>query len=130
MSRSGFIARSSPRAYARGMLRLLACLAAALALFLAPFAMTGAGGMAIAHAAPAQAGRADGHCGGGRPASGEREADLNLGCAGACAALAPACATAAFPPMFAAMGDPKVPERLLTGAFVEAETPPPRSSAI
>jgi len=108
------------------MLRLLSCLAAALALFFSPIAMSGGGGMAMAHGAPAQAAQMDGHCGGGHDAPGETRPDAKIGCASACAALEPTGAPAAADFTPAPQPLAQAAHQVLIGVHPEGETPPPR----
>ena len=121
-----FIARTRGSGYlGRTMLRLFACLFAAMALFFSPIVMAG-GGMAAAHVPTTASAMPDGHCSGSEAPADDPQRDISEGCAGSCAAFEPA-----FPRIpeeaAAKRAAPPLPtHQLLVGIHPEGETPPPR----
>jgi hypothetical protein len=107
-------------------IRILSSLLVALALAIAPTAMTGGWLPGAAKAAVVAADHGDGHCRDSAPAE-DRKAPVHMSCASSCAAVAPAapgmCDPAILPPPppLAAMSAP------LEGLAPERETPPPRT---
>lgn len=109
----------------RQMPRLFSSLLLFLALLLSPLAMVSGGG--FAHAAVQEAASSGSHCSGESSAPRhDRAADMEIGCAMACAAV-----PAAQP----RIGDQVLPKplapvlighQLLSGIQPEGETPPPR----
>lgn len=120
-----FIATAQAEAYLdRTMLRLFACLLAALALFFSPIVM--AGGAAAAHVPSTASAMPDGHCSGSQAPADDQRADISGGCASSCAAFQPA-----FPRISKEAADsravPPLPtHQSLAGIHPEGETPPPR----
>lgn len=114
------------------MLRPIALLLAAIALFLSPIMMTG--GMAAASpmsSAPLAAGHAamamNGHCDGMRPVKGSGKDSMKIDCAAACSVLH---ATAPFLAQVPAIA-PSAPSlrriARLDGIDIGRELPPPRT---
>jgi hypothetical protein len=132
MLRSGrastlFIAPTLGRAYlGRTMLRIFACLAAALALFFSPIVMSGGAGMAAAHAPGAASAMVEGHCSGNEAPADDQQQDFSGGCASSCAAVAPAPSRLGGQAGVSRTPPPLLSHQLLAGIDPEGETPPPR----
>lgn len=122
-----FIARTRGRDYSGvTMLRLFACLAAALALFFSPVAMSGGFGVAAAHSPSGLASMPADHCTGEEAPSDDQQPDMTGSCVSSCAAFAPD--GLLVTPEAHAGRSPLAMSRhqLLVGIHPEGETPPPR----
>lgn len=108
------------------MLRFIASLTIAFALFLSPMAMANGGAAAMAHDSGGPAMAMSDHCAPPHKAP-HHKADIKLSCAAACAALSPAplgvdegLEVNRLPASMAA-------PRVLAGIGPDRETPPPRA---
>jgi hypothetical protein len=110
------------------MLRFLASILVALALFASPVAMANGGAAAMAPGSGGQAMTMEDHCAPPHRSSDDGKANIKISCAVVCAALSPAPLAMGErlegSPVMAVM----VATRDLTGIRPDRETPPPRAS--
>lgn len=107
------------------MLRLLASLSVALALFFSPLAMS-SGEPAMAHATSVAMADASGHCSGDNHKSDTGKAGVMMDCLSSCSAVQPAAAAVAEPSETPRMEVAIASYPTLIGLRPEGETPPPR----
>lgn len=110
------------------MLRFLASILIALALFISPVAMANGGAAAMTQGSGSHAMAMDDHC---RPpchSSDNHKADIKMSCVGACAALSPAPLAMAVRLEGCRVAAAMMAPHDLTGIRPDRETPPPRAS--
>jgi len=108
------------------MIRLVACLVAAIALLLSPVSMASMGEMAMAHDVAVELDQRGGHCGNESDTPDGQETGMKSGCASACAALGAVAPSPGSPREFPASAEMQAPDQFMIGVPPEGETPPPR----
>jgi hypothetical protein len=110
------------------MLRFLASILVALALFVSPVAMANGGAAAMTQGSGSHAMAMDDHCAPPCHSPDDRKADIKMSCAGACAALSPAPLAMGERLEGSRLAAAMIAPRDLTGIRPDRETPPPRAS--